>query len=266
MKSISSVATAVLFTVVFGGPCLPQSAAPTTAAAGNQGELIQSTLLLAELTHTLNGKKLKPGSAVHAEISQDVLSHGRIIIPVDSKLQGHVTEVQPRGGDQASRLGIVFDSIILKHRERKLQGVVYALAAPVDRRSRIDEPDLQQPPAFMSGAGSTPGSGGTSTTNMSGRSSGRRGGTGAMMPSGPPIHSDSALLPTANASRSAGGAPMSLGLGRPSGVFGIKGVGLGHTPSAETPGPVILSTAKHVRLEFGTQVIIKIADARDLPE
>src|SRR5262249_7493529 len=56
--------------------------------------------------------------------------------------------------------------------------------------------------------------------------------------------------------------PISLGI--PPGVYRMKGFSLSSGASADTPGPVILSTANDVKLDYGTQVIIKLADARTL--
>ena len=109
----------------------------------------ETAYVVAEFNDGLNGKKLKPGARVRVEVAQDVLAHGKIIIPADARIEGHVTEVKTRGSDAASRLGIVFDKVLLKHHEeRNLQGVVYALAAPSSRRSKVDEPDQMMPPVI----------------------------------------------------------------------------------------------------------------------
>ena len=57
---------------------------------------------------------------------------------------------------------------------------------------------------------------------------------------------------------------MSIGVRQ--GVYGMKGVTLSTDSSADTPGPVILSTANNVKLEYGTQVIIKVKDGRTLQQ
>jgi hypothetical protein len=44
----------------------------------------------------------------------------------------------------------------------------------------------------------------------------------------------------------------------------MKGFSLSSGASADTPGPVILSTGNDVKLDYGTQIIIKVADARTL--
>src|SRR6266567_3582037 len=105
--------------------------------------------ILAEFNGNLDAKKLKPGDRIKAEVTQDVLSHGKIVIPIESKLVGHVTEVKARSGeDPESRLGLVFDKVLLKHhQELDFQGVIQALSPPALRRSKVDEPDQMLPPA-----------------------------------------------------------------------------------------------------------------------
>src|SRR5215470_5145648 len=84
-------------------------AAPAAAAQSK-------SYLLVELSKTLKAKKLKPGDKIKAEVSQDVISHGKVIIPAETEVIGHVTEVNVRDASNGeSRLGIVFDRIVLKH-------------------------------------------------------------------------------------------------------------------------------------------------------
>src|SRR5262245_11290356 len=114
MKSSSFAITAI--TAVLGAACLnnaqpafgwPQGTADSkacasdsascfgqvTAPASNSASPTQPTPsdaeklylnILAEFSGGLNVKKLKPGDKIKAEVSQDVLWHGRIIIPEES--------------------------------------------------------------------------------------------------------------------------------------------------------------------------------------
>ncbi len=266
MKSYSIIATAALVTVAFGGPFQLRGTAQQPAVATGTPTVpgVQATYVLAEFTNSLNGKKLKPGALIRAEVAQDVLAHGKIIIPADARVLGHVTEVKPRGRDAASRLGIIFDKILLKHHEeRNLQGVVYALAPPTERRSKVDEPDQMLPPSF--------GMGGGGTTPMGSRSSIATRSTPAPMMSGnstsAPVTSAAPNSPGSRQGESAATSSRlapSMSLGIPSGVYRMKGVSLSQVASPETPGPVILSTANDVQLDYGTQVIIKVMDVRAL--
>jgi hypothetical protein len=217
--------------------------------------------VVAELTQSLNGKKLKPGDRVKAEVSQDVLFHGRIIIPAESKLLGYVTEVKARGGDQQSRLGIVFNKVVVKHGgELRVQGVIHTLAAPAPRRSLVDEPDPMLPAADVAARvtnsgpmGSRPGS----IHANSGRINSPAMGTGTLS-NFPPLPDPLNAAPL-EARRKISGLddrPGHLSAGMPQGVFGLKGLSLSGSSSA--PGPVILSTAEEVKLDYGTQMLVKV--------
>lgn len=260
-------------------PCATDQAAvncPSRAAAGiaknapAQAPQI-SFHILAEFSEGLNVKKLKPGDKIKAQVSQDVLWHGRIIIPEDSKLEGHVTEVKRRATDDPeSRLGLVFDRVLLKHhQEVDFKGVLQALSPPAPRRSRVDEPDQMLPPATLTMSsssaapmGGTPSRGAASTGSINTMSV-------SAIPAGVPTYTGS--NPGDNPGNAVGGEaarsealkreeskPMSAGM--PRGVFGIKGLALSSGPSATTPGPVIVSTVNDVKLEYGTQVLLNISD------
>ncbi|HEY6306783.1 MAG TPA: hypothetical protein VI488_10055 [Candidatus Angelobacter sp.] len=256
-----------------GGQVSPAAPSPAGQAA---------FYILAEFTQPLNAKKLKPGDPIKAEVTQDVLSHGRIIIPIDSKLIGHVTEVKShQAEDPESRLGIIFDKVLLKHRrEVDFRGVLHALSAPAMKTSRVDEPDQMMSPSMMGmnrSSGATPIGGGSSSMN---RGPSNNGGSvsSATNPAGaPPSFTNSPPMtnvPTVSAGNSYGGIPNKtapppvssgeqkpMSVGMPLGVFGLKGLSLTMGATANTPGPVILSRMDNVKLESGTQVLVKIFDA-----
>ena len=270
MKSYSVVARVAVIAVVCGGPLLPPNWAQEASAGANGHSDVSApkpTYLLAEFSGSVNGKKLKPGSEVRAEISQDVLAHGKIIVPADATVVGHVTEVRSRGSDRSSRLGIIFDKILLKHhQERRLQGLVYALAPPTMRRLRVDEPDQMMPPVIAL-------SGGSNTMPARGTAASHQGSTIATMPPSSSAQGTSAEAsspsyvpsytptPSYTPGPGASGQEPAISLGVAPGVYRLKGLSLSPGPSAETPGPVILSTANDVKLDYGTQVIIKVVDA-----
>jgi hypothetical protein len=252
-------------------------ASPTTPASAAAPSNTAGSYMLVELSKTLNVKKLKPGDKIKAEVSQDVVAHGKIIIPVETELVGHVTEVRALEADHPeSRLGIVFDRILLKHfRDINFEAVVQAVAPPAERRSRVDQPSQMLPPSMLGGS-----SRGTSMGPVSNGSSGSSGSRGqSSSPSvtvAPQASSDMSSVfqtgvtvkesPSTNTASgtsavqlnpvSGGGKPMSVGM--PLGVSGIKGVGLSVTPSPETPGPVIVSTAVNIKLESGTQILLHV--------
>ena len=251
------------------------SAKPAEAAAGTvtpnaAAEPVKpkGSYMLVELDKTLKARKLKVGDKVKAEVSQDVISHGKVIIPVETKLVGHVTEVSVRdSAHPESRLGIVFDRILLKHyHDIDFQAVVQAVSEPVVRKSRVDQPSQMLPPSMVGGVSrdapsSVSGRGANSTSSRGTSSSNRGGGSTSLatfqtpitVKQSPSTHVDSAaaLLETA-----ANGKPMTIGM--PQGVFGIKGLSLSTTPSASTPGPVIVSNTDNVKLDSGTQILLHV--------
>jgi hypothetical protein len=103
--------------VIVAGLLALSSAAYALQGAQTAGApgLDDGSLLYAELSKTVDAKKAKAGDPVSAVLIADVLSHGKIVARRDSKLVGHVTEAQPHSKDTPeSRLGIVFDKVILK--------------------------------------------------------------------------------------------------------------------------------------------------------
>jgi hypothetical protein len=256
---------------------VPVPAAGSPASA--PGAAKAAFFVLAEFTQSLSVHKLKPGDLVRAQVTQDVLSHGKIIIPVDSKLVGHVTEVKSHAPDDPeSRLGIVFDRVLLKHRaEVDFRGVLHALSAPAMRKSRLDEPDPMLSPGMMGmsrpygpmPAGPVPSADRTAAGNMG-------SGIGiATNPAGPPpAIANGAPIgsnPGPSVTRNSGvppamaGEPKAMSVGTPLGVFGLKGLSLSAEATATTPGPVIVSKTGDVKLESGTQVLLRVTDATVTP-
>src|SRR5512140_972887 len=76
----------------------PAAAAAATVTPSAVAETVKpkASYMLVELSKSLKANKLKVGDKVKAEVSQDVLSHGKVIIPVETQLVGHVTEVSAR--------------------------------------------------------------------------------------------------------------------------------------------------------------------------
>lgn len=215
-----------------------------------------SFFMVAELSHSLNAKKLKPGDTVKAEVTQDVLAHGKLVIPAETKLMGHVTEASTRGGTNGeSRLGIVFDKILLKHgREIDFDGAIRSLEAPARRRSRTDDPDLMLPPTMPRGSTSRSFSSAAVTT-------------ATMSTIDTTVVWNQGTVSNADNTHSAGGRPATsdraaspLSVGMPFGVFGIKDLRLVAGDGNSTT--VIVCSKRDVKLEDGTQVLIRGTNPR----
>src|SRR5205807_8224311 len=97
----------------------------------------------AVFTRPVNSRKAKAGDEVKARVTQDVMAKGLIVVPRDSQLVGHATEAKARSKeDPESRLGIVFDRIILKSgKQIGINAFVQALAPSFGRAATIDDSD-----------------------------------------------------------------------------------------------------------------------------
>jgi hypothetical protein len=240
----------------------PTAEAKTVNSAPSTDVLSEGTFLLAEFAGSVNARKLKPGDRVRAHVVQDVLSHGRIVVPVESSLIGHVTEVTLRSKDQPeSILGMVFDKAELRHQKELLfQAVVVALAPPAERRSRVDEPDLMIPAALMGMPRQNNGMMGNSPNRSTGANSRPPSSTGTLATNAPVTVWSNSSYPGdgANLWEKTETKPMSAGM---FGVHGIKNIALSQRPGSETPGPIIVSSTNDVKLDYGTQVILRISGA-----
>ena len=125
-----------------------------TAPAQNTLASLKGASLVAQFDGGLNAKKLKAGDKVKAVLTQALVIHGKVVAPVDSKLIGHVIEATPKTEETPlSRLGVVFDKLLLKHhRQVEFVATVQVLARPAMRPSRVDRPSQMLPPS-MSGMG-----------------------------------------------------------------------------------------------------------------
>jgi hypothetical protein len=228
--------------------------------------------MLVELSKGLTAKKLKVGDKVKAKVSQDVVAHGKVIIPVETKLVGHVTEVSPKdSAHRESRLGIVFDRILLKHfHDIDFEAVVQAVSQPVVRRSLVDQPSQMLPPSMMGGMRSSLGPAGSRGSSNQGGGSNSGASNSASLSTieapvtvkeSPSTHADSAgALLEVNS-----GKPKPMSIGMPQGVFGLKGLSLSAEPSPDTPGPVIVSNSENVKLDSGTQILLHVLKV-EMPE
>lgn len=285
MKSRSRLVAALLLAAVSTLCAFSQDQVPTTQTeqtespkfAADETALSPGTFLVAEFNGGLNAKKLKPGDKVKATLTADLLVHGKVIAPEDSRLVGHVTEARPQtSSEPESRLGIVFDKLLLAHhKELNFVAMVYLLEPPSNRPTRVDRPSQMLPPSLM-GAGSSSNNspnavsrgnsgaanrGNTATTNTPGAAigAGMTTGTSPIVVRSTPggIAGDKNVPAKLPETRSASNPPASAAKGMKPGVYRIKNVAL--VPrDAQTPGFVIVSTQSTVKLEDGTQVVLMV--------
>src|SRR5258707_10733971 len=110
----------------------PTAQAPSTQAPST-GQIPAGTLIPAELSKSLDSKKAKSGDKVEAKTAVDLLSQGKIVIPRNTKIIGHVTEAKAHSKESPdSMVGIVFDRIAMKDgHEVPIQAAVQAVARPL---------------------------------------------------------------------------------------------------------------------------------------
>ncbi len=239
--------------LVLAPACQSSGGGPSDSSAS---ELAGSDVV-AELNHSVDAGKAKLGDIVKATVTQDVLSHGRIVIRRGSKLLGHVTQIKARSkDDQESRLGLVFDKAVLKGGgEIDFMAAIKALA-PAVRVGAVDQPDPMAPTTAMPARTTSPApiSGGMSSNNR-------------MNTSSAASNSPTNLANQANrvgemvsASTSTGNHPANeTGLmgGGSRGVFGLPGLHLA-PESGGGRGTVVTSIRNNVKLPGGTQMVIQI--------
>jgi hypothetical protein len=228
MKKIFSIVFPLLFAVSVFAQAAPQ--APNAAANQTPTKFSPGSLLPVELSKTVDAKKVHSGDPVQGKIPHDLSSNGKVIIPQDAKVMGHIAEAKPSThDDKNSTLGIVFDKIALKDgSEIPLTAEIQAVGAPISNAAPMAE---TAPPPQENPTGSNQASpmGGTQNTSP--------------MPGQPPQASS---LPA--------------GLSNPpltassQGVVGLSGYSLSQGSMQDS---VITSQEHNVKLESGTQILLK---------
>jgi hypothetical protein len=223
------------------------AAAPAAPAAGAPAAPVQfapNTLIPVELSKSVDAKKLKVGDPIDAKTSVDMLANGKIIMPRNSKVDGHVVSVKAHSkASPDSNIGIAFDRLAMKDgQDMPLQASVQAVGAPLNSfASGGSAPN-------MGGPGGGPGGPG----GMSGGGGGQRSGGGGSTSSQPSYPSGG--MPTmpdgTTPSRTSTGALSASSQG----VVGLKDLSLEATPQAS----VFSSNSKNVHLDTGTQLLLKV--------
>jgi hypothetical protein len=208
----------------------PQIKAETNSAGSFRPG--SGTVIVAELSDSLDARKAKEGDQVKCEVVQDLVYTGRVIIPHGAKVLGHVSEASRSTKEQPqSRLGLVFERIVLKDkRELPFQytAVIMAVAAPI-KRTTGPTTQMNDLPVQME----------------KGRTTG-----------GAAIDAVGANANLAGANMRLPGSGAIGGTNR--GVIGIKGLALENTASGTT---VIVSAKGDVKLVFETQMVLQVMDA-----
>lgn len=228
-----------------GQPVAPASSTspnPGAAPVAAAPKIAPGSVLPATLTKGINAKKAKKGDEVVAKVTQDLRNtQGTVIIPKDTKIVGHVTEVQPRSKEQKeSELAIAFDQAVLKNGE--------AMQMPMSIQAIIAPPNRNSANSTSSSPSSSPGpeTGGTSTS-----SGGRPGMTGSSPAPAPDPQAPSSV-PSATPTQA---QPQITG--DTQGVVGIADLKLSPAPDA-TQGSLVTSEKNNVKLDDGTFLLLRV--------
>jgi hypothetical protein len=222
----------------------------------SSGGLTSGTTINTALAKPIDSKKAKPGDEVVATASQDVRANGKVVIPKGSKVVGHVTQAAARGeGDTNSSLAIVFDHAVLKNGQQVgVKSVVQAVAGPTNGAASTDDGVGMLASGPAPANTSVRGGGGL----LGGVSSTAGAATGAVSNSGVVASgaTNSTLGSVGNSGKELHGVlnPSSTG------VLGLKGLSLTGGAANSTQGSVISSTGKSVRLDSGTQMVLRVVD------
>jgi len=91
------------------------------------------TLIWAEFTKSLDARRNRVGDPVETKTSVDLLAQGKVILPRNTKVLGHVTAIKPRTKDSPeSFIAITLDHFILRNgQEVPVSMAVQALTGPL---------------------------------------------------------------------------------------------------------------------------------------
>jgi len=188
--------------------------------ANNSLQIAAGSVIPVQLSRAIDAKKAKTGDQVVATVTQDMKTEGgELLVPKSAKVIGHVTEAQAHSKEQKeSRLGMVFDQVVLKNGPVQLptsiQAVIW-MQSGGGSGSSVAMPVTGMASAGGGGLDSAPGnSGGPNTSQM---------------------------------------APIT---GQTQGVIGIPFVKLG--PGSNGQGSVLTCEKGNVKLEEGTMLMLKV--------
>jgi len=224
-----------------GALAQPQSASNMPPNAGavstnTRVKIAPGSVFLVKLTRSVNVKKEKKGDEVEARVTQDLRNaEGTVIIPKDSKVLGHVTEVQARSKEQKeSKLAIAFNQAVLKNGE--------ALQTPMSIQAII------APYNPSDSASSAPAPVETRETTEA-APPGRAG------PGVPPAGTTAPQTPTEPGEAPAGRRPTITG--NTQGVVGIPNLKLAAASEANQ-GSLVTSERNNIKLDEGTFVLLRV--------
>lgn len=215
----------------------PAQAPTSQRHAANNVKIAPGSVIPVQLAKTVDAKKAKTGDEVVATVVQDMKTNsGDVLVPKNTKVIGHVTEVQARNKEQKqSELAIAFDRAVVKGDSMQLPMSIQAVIAPETNVPSASAPD-QSPSA----------AGGTSPNSPMG---GRAGST-------PPPQQNS---PSAGGSETESAASARPPItGNTQGVIGMSDVKLENSSQHSAQGSVLTSEKNNVKIEKGTMMLLRV--------
>jgi hypothetical protein len=232
-------------------------------AAQNQSRqlfsLASGTAVNAQLSHSLDSRRARPGDVVMAQTTAPVKVDGKVVLPNNTKLVGHVTRASARAkGDPHSVLAVQFDRAVLKDgQEMPLQVTLQAMAND-QGTPPISGDDLQPLSNIEGGAAGAGAAGNRGTVGDVGGS--RVGGAASGAASTVPRTTDQSGTVNSSAASpdQASGGVTSSGELKPTsrGVYGLNGITLNSNAANSSEGAVIISAGKSVHLDSGTRLLL----------
>ena len=208
------------------------------------GDSPRVSTVLAVLTKTVESKSATADQELILQTMSDVAVNGKVIIPKGSKLVGHVSGAATKGKDEPqSVLAIIIDKAVATGgREIPLQAIIAAVAAP--RSSLSSDPTygmMHSNEPKMVGAG--PGLAANSGTLSAGS---KAGSTAAVATAELKGRMDEASLLNENSQ----------------GAVGYEDLSISWHLMVPPPVTVFASKGKNVKLEAGTQMLLRMAPPR----
>jgi hypothetical protein len=226
-----------------------QASATASNQAHDSFRVADGSVFHVVLAKTVDAKKNKVGDEVTTTIVEDLRSHGQLVVPKNSVVVGHITQIEAHSKEHPqSQVAVAFDRLVIKDgTEIPLSASIQAVAAPETAPSNDSEQS-------GTGYGEMGGSMGGTVAGSGGRGAPSGGGV-----RGTPSEVAGTAAGAASCIRSVGNksnGPRGLSAAS-QGVIGIKGLSLS-TQGETSQDSVISSDHQNVHLEHGTQFVLRV--------
>jgi hypothetical protein len=221
----------------------PATSGKAATPAQAVGGLPVGTTICAVLDKAVDAKRAKPGDEIVARATLPVLWRGKIAIPNDAKIFGHITEAVPRSGeDGKSRLGIVFDKVVMKDGKKAPLSLTVQAIGMRPLRAESDDPGQPRSYAQPHEVGNNQGQMANSTAPIT------------RAPQSPPMP-QTPELPLMNPTLDAGSY----------GAIGMPDVNLIESKNA-AQGSIVMSAKRNVKLDSATELVLRVIAADSAEE